>query len=98
VARQPQKDDAARQKRALDRWSDVANSLGTRGVLVQDAAHGWRVRPGVFVDGRAPTAEDDADDGAMAGDLWVDTAGVAVYCCVSAAAGAAVWVLLGVRT
>lgn len=97
VARQPQRDDATRQRRALDRWSDVANDLGSRGALVQDGPHGWRLRPGLYEEARAPAADDDARDGVKVGDLWVDTAGAAVYCCASAAAGSAVWVLLGVH-
>lgn len=51
-----------------------------------------------FDDAAAPTLNDDEDDGYAAGSIWVDVNDPVgdsdVYMCVSAAAGAAVWVAL----
>lgn len=47
--------------------------------------------PVVFEEARAPLASDDLDSGYSVGDIWIDTALLAAYWCVSNASNAAIW-------
>lgn len=91
VARQPSREDATRQKRAMDRLADVFNSLGTAGVLLQTGPHEWVVHPRVFEQTGNPSAANDVTFGAWPGDSWINTAAQTEWVCISNAAGLAVW-------
>ena len=95
VARVPRDDDGTRLKRLADRASDVFNSLGTRGQLLQTNPHTWVMHPRTFEETRAPGANDDRTFGAWPGDTWINTTTNLVYICVRSTTGAAVWVQIG---
>lgn len=88
---------ANRAVRISEKLSDLVNTLIRNGSLVRTRS-GWDVRPRRHYYERAPTAGDDDRVEAWEGDFWYDTSANAVYACLSANRGAAVWVLLGMAS
>lgn len=79
-------------RRALDRISDILNSLMSEGRLgLFDRDGRWTVGGGIIAT-RPPAAGDDITVGALPGMNWVNTASQKVWVCASNTAGAAVWV------
>lgn len=92
--------DAVGDKRRLDRFtqivSQILNSLLLKGRIVRDGIDSWDiVRPGGHTAAVPPTPADDSSSGFTPGSLWVVTGSQAVYVCVDATTGAAVWKLIG---
>lgn len=72
--------------------AEVVNSLMRRGEIVMYGPKQWRLNASVAVEAnRAPAVDDDADDGYMVGQIWVNSTSGDVYILVSSTPGAAVW-------